>query len=116
MKDLKVGQKVWIRYAGFDSRHSRDIREGVITKVGRKYFEVNNNKWDGGRFEIETMIESNNSNYKDHAYLSIKDIEEEIEFGNLSSEIRKTFGHYGKLSFSLEQLRAIKEIINPSSN
>lgn len=113
MKDLKLGQKVWIRYNGGDTRRSREVREGIITKVGRKYFEVNNNDWTGGKFDIKTMVEAVDSNYRDTAYLSLDEIEKEIEYGKLSSEIRNAFSAYSKLNFSIEQLRAIKEIIDP---
>jgi len=116
MAKLKVGQKVWMRYNGFDSRRSIEIKEGLVTKVGRRYFEVNNNDYTGGRFEIDTMIESGETNYRDKAYLSKDEIENEIEFGKLSSEITAVFKTYSKLPLSIEQLRAIKEIISQPIN
>ncbi len=112
MKELKVGQKIWIRYKGFDKWRKSDPSEVVITKIGRKYFEVaTEDGYRKGKYEIETMLESVYSNYRNKAYLSLKEINDEDEKTKLSNKIKNKFNSYGELPFSLDQLKKIDEII-----
>lgn len=115
MSELKVGQKLWLRYCGFDHRKSREITEVIISKIGNKYFYVEGEGYyGGGKFDKENMQQAVDSNYKDTAYLSMEEIEKEDEFESLSNNIRAAFNGYNRINYSLEQLRAIKAILNPS--
>jgi len=78
-------------------------------KVGRKYFELDG--YYRCKFEIDTMIQSNETNYRDKCYLTLQEILDEKEQSKLSSEVRLFFSGYGKVNLTLEQLRKINEII-----
>jgi len=115
MSELKIGQKLWVRYRGFDRRRDSKAEEVEITKIGRKYFDVEQDGYNRGKYEIETMMQAVDSNYRNKAYLSIEEINEEDEISKLSNEITTAFRTYGNLPYSLEQLRAISKIITPNS-
>lgn len=111
-KKIKVGQKVWIKeaYPGAES----NLKEAIVSKVGRKYFELEKQYYT--KFDIEKLIEAGHSNYKSKIYLSPNDYYEEIEHLKLSQEIRKSFSPFGKSQYTLSQLRQIAEIIGINSN
>lgn len=107
---MEIGQKVYLRPQNNAARRSTEIKEATITKVGRKYFEVEP-KWYG-RFEIETMYQDGGDytpNYQ--AYFSLEEIEEEKELNKLHREVGKFFTGYGKPDISPSQIRAIADIL-----
>jgi len=106
---IKVGQKVYIKTYGNARRRLGDkILDDVITKVGRKYFEVEN--LFRIRFFIKTMLNDGNGYACDyHCYLNRKEIEDEQEYSKLGSKFRDIFQH-SKLPLTLSQLREIDAI------
>lgn len=114
---ISVGQPIWVRYKGFDHRRDKSAYEVIVTKVGRKYFEVSDeNGRDKGKYEIETMLQAIDSNYRYKAYISLDEINIEDEFDKLNDEIKEAFRTYGKLPYTLQQLRDIKKIITNDNN
>jgi uncharacterized protein YwgA len=109
---VELDQTVYIKTWNRGRDNDIQIIDAVVTKVGRKYFEVNNSQYPFRYpFEIETGTQKSDfSNQK--AYETKKDIEEEIERNNLSNSIRFAFRSYGTLPYSLEVLREISKLIN----
>ena len=106
-KSIAIGQKVWVK-PGYPTK-SEPV-EAIITKVGKKYFELDDNSRE--KFDINTLQQVNDINYKSKIYLSFQNILDEKEHLKLSGALRTDFGNYGSLKYSLEQLRKIAEIVN----
>lgn len=108
---LEVGQKIFIQ--SLDNRRGADteLKECTVTKVGKKYFEVDS--FYMGRFFLDTLFQDGkgySAGYR--AYLTRQDYEDEQEATKLVDELRKVFGGYGRPKFSLYQLQRIKAIVD----
>lgn len=111
---MKIGQTVYLKPIGNNSRYSQELIKVEIDKIGRKYFEVNIKHY--GRFFIETMIQDCGdyiSGYK--CYLSLQEIKDEEEHELLFSEIKKEFSAY-RTNLPLSKLKEISQIIKKSEN
>lgn len=107
---MEIGQKIYLKPIGNAARYGKDIVETVVTKVGRKYFEVS---YPCNRIEIESMKDDNGQYISSYvAYLSLQDIEDEKEYYRIHAEIKDNFSgmSYSK-QFSLDQLQRILNII-----
>ena len=109
-----VGETVYLKTVGNAARGGVSIKETRIVSVGRKYFEVGEEK--GGRFNIKFHLEDNRQ-FTDYSadweiYFSRQEIYDEEESEKIESELRMKFGSWGKTDLSLDQLRRIKEIVN----
>jgi len=112
---MEVGQKVYLKPINNALRYGSEIRECVITKVGRKYFYAckSGEREDfATKFSLKTMFNVTTYSPDWEVYLSIQDILDERESEELNSVIRKHFDHYGKPKLTLDQLRQIKRIID----
>ena len=107
---MRVGQTVYLRPTGNAVRRSSEIKEAVITKVGRKYFEVEPSHF--GRFEIESMQQDGKGYVSDYqAYLSLEAIQVEKEHNRLLDEVTKVFRGYGRPIATFDQIKAIAKIL-----
>ena len=104
---IQVGQTVYLEPTAYAAHRNKDIVETVVTKVGRKYFEVKNRR---ERFNLEKMCEITCYTPSWHIYLSKKEIEDKNEKETLISRLRKLFQNYNNINLSLEQLREIQKI------
>lgn len=107
---MKIGDIIYFEPCGNAARYDKSIIHTRVSKVGRKYFEVNELKWN--RFLIETLVHDGGDyepNY--YGYHSLKEIEDKKEAVRLNSEIRECFSGYGQSRYSLNQLKSIIEII-----
>lgn len=103
-----VGQKVWVNPSSL-WRSRREPFEATVSKVGRKYFELM--ECPREKYDLETLRQVTETNYENKVYLKLQDILDEKEHQKLSDEIKRAFNGYGKLQYSLEQLRKIAEIV-----
>jgi len=109
--DIKAGQKVWLR-TGSRGNSFQGEKECTVEKVGKLYFYLEGNNRQ--RFRIKDgAVDSEFSNVG-KVYASLEEILHEKEHTQLSAELKKEFSYYSKSSLSLNQLRAIKEIIYPT--
>lgn len=105
---MEVGQEIYLEPKNNASRYNKEIETHTISKVGRKYFEVKDKR---GRFYIETLAMDGGGYCSDwQAHLSLQDIEDEIEFNSICSDLRKFFT--GRIDLSLETLRKIRDMVN----
>jgi len=111
MKKLEVGQTVW--FVEKDNRTGKAYtpKETTITEVGRIYFKVGVSRH---KFSIKTMLAVTDYPVSQSIYLDIEIFKKEERYNELLSEIRKMFGHYGKIDVTLEQLEGITKILNKS--
>ena len=111
--DMKIGDKVWVKSTG--RTYKWDKKEYIITKIGRKYLEVNMEGYSDAfaiKFDMSNDFRHATNYSPDYIlYFSLQDILDEEEYNLLLGNIRKLFGTYGKCKLSLEQLRQIDEII-----
>lgn len=108
MVKIEVGQTVWVVKKSYNGKPNEPT-EAKVSKVGRKYFEL-----EGvirSKFDINTMVEANEFNYKSHCYLTLQEILDEREFNVLTQKMRSFFTGYGKINISLETLRKIDELL-----
>ena len=122
IKDIKIGQTVYIKLIGNASRNKDEnalIEEWEITYVGKKLIKAKHKGWDNG-FE-ETFEKRNNGNKEQFVqktnycvnyvlYFDKQEILDEFERNNLFQEICNYFRGYDN-KLSLEKLRKISEII-----
>ena len=119
IKDFKVGQEVAI----LRSVKSRPevLVSAVITKVGRKYVwaRMSDNRMDV-RFE-NGADQGYGDRFIEHAqyapeyflYPTLQQANDAMEVYELQQWLRRTVQWYTIRTFTLEQLRAVKEILDP---
>ena len=111
-KDLRVGQIVYvIPWGNTVRRYGNEIVEATVAKIGRKYFYLEESRFDGDKFDLENFIYNSGHNSGWNAYLTKQEILDKREHERLSKEIVNMLNTWTIRSLSLEQLRAIKEAI-----
>lgn len=102
-----------ILYGREGSRHgAQGIMEYKVAKVGRVYFEVDD--YNRRRYSIKTLeyVCKNYSQNNHQLYKTKEEILDMLEHERLSTVIRDEFKYkYGKLPYSLEQLKKVIEIL-----
>ena len=107
---MEVGQKIYLKPIGNQARYSKEIKETIISKIGRKYFEVEDSGY--GRFFIDTMNQDCGQYVSGYTcYLSLQEIEHEKEAKILSEKIKKVFSGFSP-DLPLDKLKKIERIIN----
>lgn len=106
---LKVNQKIFLKPVMNAARRGEKVREVTITKVGRKYFYVDN--CDKMRFFVNNL-QQDGRGYSPNwiGYLTLQEIENDVEFDRLCALLRKKFTAFGKIDISLENIRKIAEL------
>lgn len=120
MKDLITKGRIFyvVPTGNLVRSYGSDAREGVVTKVGRKYIYVKiDGVYYGGeegvRFDKNTLRGEQGCNSNWIAYCSMQEIEDMREKKRLHSELREFFDWRGKShKLTLKQLREIKAIID----
>lgn len=107
--EIVVGKKVFLRPTGNLARYNKSIREATIAKIGRKYFYV-----DDEKFEIETLKNINEDcNSAWILYFSKQKILDEDEKRLLLNKFSKLFHWSGKgKELTLEQLKQMADVAN----
>jgi hypothetical protein len=106
---LCVGQKLWLVRSHHYRGDNREPIEVTISKVGKKYFELED--YHRCKFEIETLKQVTETNYVDRCHLTLQEILDEREADKLAGQIKNIFGGYGKPKLTLEQLRKIMDVV-----
>jgi len=107
---MKVGQEIYIEPVNNAARYSKDIKKSKISKVGRKYFEIEG--MNGIRFFKDNLTHDGKGYCSDYnCYYSQQEIDDKREHIEISNSIRKSFSFYDK-SIPLNKLREIRDIIN----
>lgn len=107
---LEVNQKIYLEPVGNATRRYGGVLETTISKVGRKYFEVN--ELPNHRFSVETLKHDGQGfNHQFNGYLTMQEIVDKKDGQKLFDEIKHHFsGHRNRLS--LDKLKEIKEILD----
>ena len=105
LKPIEVGQQVIVEYLGLQKKH---YRHAVVTKVGRKYFQVSSIGYHDTKFKIENLQEVTEYGPSYRIHLSQADLHERIVADVTRQTLVKTFsGVYGYSSrFTSSQLMA----------
>lgn len=107
---LCVGLKLWLVRSHYYRHDNREPIEVTISKVGKKYFELE--EYTRTKFEIETLKQVSKTNYIDKCHLTLQEILDEREADKLVGQIKNIFGVYGKPKLTLEQLRKIMDVVD----
>jgi hypothetical protein len=107
---IKIGLKIYLKPIGNMLRCRKEIKECTISKIGRKYFEVE--EIPNIKFQIENLRQVTNYTPDWKVYFSKQEILDEQEYDELFTELRKIFSERNKTDLTLEQLRKIKEIVS----
>ena len=102
---VKVGQIVYL-----GNKFYKAIREVKVSKVGKKFFEVEG--INQTRFFIDKMhddYEYGSPSWR--VYTSLQEIEDEKDRQRLTNYLREQFGPYGSFKLNLDQMRRIEVII-----
>ncbi len=109
-----VGDVLWMVSARDHRSNSEETTPSkvTITKVGTKFFEATNEHGRVvGKFQMNSMLQEIDSNYKKQLYLTLDEILEKREFDKLQSKLKQFFSYHTKLKMSLEKLRKVSEIV-----
>lgn len=110
--ELSVGQTVYIEPVGNAVRHSADIIETKISKIGTKYIETEK-FGDMYKFNISDGKQKETGygyRYDYILYLSRQEVENKQEKESLLSDFNLC--NWYRLNLTLDQLRMIKAIID----
>jgi len=111
---MEIGKKIFIETTGNAARNvGSRIIETKITKVGRKYFEVE--ELNGVRFFIDTMEQDTNYSRSYIAYNTRQEIEDKNELNELKDKLRKCFDIWGNTNLTLDQYRRISNIVDEAN-
>jgi len=103
---LVVGQKVFLKKT---YRHNEpNIRETTVTKVGKKYFEIEGS-WD--KFHLSGGLIKSEYTPQEKVYESMEAIKEEDERSSLVTYLSRNINSWELSKLSLEKLKNIKAII-----
>lgn len=113
-KDIEIGTTVYLKSGYNTSRRNMEVVETTITKVGRRYIEVEagNGVRRGIKFDITNGLKQV-TNYTPEwiLYFSKEEIEEEQEYDKLKEICMKAFDRWEGKEFTIDQLRRIKAIL-----
>jgi len=113
-KKLSVGQEVYLLESLLYRKKNReDLIKTEITKVGRKYFYIQNSD---SKFSIDTLREVNNINYQGRVYLTEQEHKDNLEHKSLYEKVTNSFRGYHRVELNLSQLRRINAIIEGADN
>jgi hypothetical protein len=108
--ELTVGQKVWVDPSK-SFRNSKEPYEATVSKVGRKYFELEDSFRE--KYDLQNGNEvSETSTYAKKVYLTLQEITDKRDREKILSELRHQFAYIHSPKHSLEQLRKVAEILN----
>ena len=109
-----IGQ---VLYREIHNRNSRvEIKEYTVSKIGKKYFYLNEN--DRYRINKESLRyeDKDYSQCSFQLYTDKQDILDRLERSDLVDKIRKSFDWLSKQNFTLTQLREVANILNINHN
>lgn len=109
MANLIVGQTVWYNGERGRSRSDKELKETVITKVGRKYFELEATY--RSKFDVNTLDEVSEFSSSIKIYLSKEAYDDEVKSNKLIRDIRDKLGSYGSTNIPLFKLEMIMNIL-----
>lgn len=125
MNKIKVGDTFWVVAEGINSgRYNQskglppDQYEGIVTKVGRKYFTVKFSYLEA-EFEIDSLKHKTEYCSDYHLYASKESYDTLVESRKQLKVVRgyfDTFGGHRKGNMSPEQLKTIYDIIVEVNN
>ena len=116
MKNIYKGQEVYYQYIGHRVNGKGNEPElTTVTKVGRKWFEVEAVK--NTRFDLQTL-QNDGKGYSSSSrvILSLVDYRNEREQSRLNELISEYFRTFSRKSITLEQLREIAKVLNIEPN
>lgn len=118
IKDFKVGDTVYI--VGGERAKDNSVREEIVSKVGKKYVSVGSG-YGEDKYEVSEYCEDANYllEHKDwgtrkQLYKSMEDIETEREIEQIRRWLFGSYADAQKHTFSIDQLRAVRDILNPN--
>lgn len=116
---IKINQEVLLQAVDY-RRNGKEARKGIITRIGRKYFDVCKVSEDGKVFGSPILFEIKNGREKDTGlgygrdwilYLTEQERADDLEREYLGIAIRRRFMDYDGNTLSLEKLREIAAIV-----
>jgi hypothetical protein len=107
---MKVGDKVVLRPINNNIRYGTALKEGIISDIGRKYFDVPG----FGKFEISTMRQRGEHRFCNwKAYKDMQQLQMELQHEDISHRIRFYFSGVPDLKdIHVNDLNTIAKILN----
>jgi hypothetical protein len=117
MKKPEVGQTLYRLNVNNAARHCKqELTPVVVKSVGRKYFVCGlDGSWADIKYYIDSWGEVTNYTPDSALYENPQEWEDEREASNIRNDIRIIFsyGQSKSKDLTLEQLRAIRDIVTP---
>ena len=122
IKEFKVGQTAFMVDTDTRGRteNSNPVTKVTVTKVGRKYITVEINRWRTAQFSSTRdrcgfLTENIDYGYPHHLFSSEEAYAQYVELEKLRRWLYE-ISHYGDThKYTLDQLRAVKEILEPDN-
>lgn len=121
-EDIKVGRKVGIKTVGNASRYKgSEYYEGIITKVGRKYFYVTipgkqyihgTNIEDGIPFKLETFFQKTDYSAIFEVYPDLQTAKESEQIKTVIAKIREGLSYGSWRDYTLDDMKKVADILN----
>lgn len=112
IKDFKVGETA---YSLDTNSNPQKLRPVEILKIGRKYVTTKEGYWERKygeeAYSPDALVEKSEFGAKDLLFVSEQAYNDYLEKLELERWLQITVGRYGRLKFSLEQLRKVKAIL-----
>lgn len=120
IKEFHVGQIAYMESTdirGGSSHNPDPLREVTVTKIGRKYVTVSWGAWREIQFEPthttdRFLTEKTEYGYGHRLYVSKDAYEETMELKQLRIWFRKASSYGNERQYTLDQLRAVKQILD----
>lgn len=111
IKDFKVGETAYL----LTGNRTRELRPVTILKVGKKYVTVREvyleRKYGEEDYSPDALVEKTEFGSADLLFVSEQAYKDYLEKLELEKWLQNTVARYGRLNFSLEQLRKVKAIL-----
>ena len=107
--EFKVGQIVYLAPGVNVARYNKELREGVVEKIGRKYVYVSIDNYQGYKFNKKTLEQFTSYITDYYLFLSKQQYLDEVEKREIDNWFSEMF-RYRRSSFTIDQLRRMSEI------
>jgi hypothetical protein len=107
-----VGMTVYYKSLFTINGDDTELKETKITKVGKKYIEIESKGRCTGRFHKDSLIEDSGKYIPQYKlYLTKEQYEIEVETNLIRKELIGCFQGYSKIELTIEKLREILSIV-----
>lgn len=115
MKELKKGDRVWLKPFGNQARYTKEPKQGTVTSIGSKFVTVSIEGNGDCKFYRDGLSQATNYSTSWVIYESKEAIEVENAINKMNSEIYEAFRN-GRSKYDYATVKAIHMILFPEKH